>query len=82
MINSAVLDHSFGFEVSSSSTIEMNYMPFAGEAEGCSSKPSGGIIHETLGNLPDFTSAAKSLGKVCLKAFSNSGVPGLRKAVK
>jgi hypothetical protein len=39
------------------------------------------MIQETLGNLPDFTPAAKSLGKVCLKAFSNSGVPGLRNAV-
>src|SRR4029077_16576473 len=98
MMNSAVLDHTFGFEVSSRSTIETNHWPLVGEADGCSSKPSGGEIQgtlgdfpdfplggrsqETLGNLPDFTSAAKSLGKVCLKAFSNSGVPGLRKAVK
>ena len=80
MMNSAVLAHTFGFEVSSSSTIETNHWPLVGEADGCSSKPSGGMIHETLGNLPDLTSAAKSFGNVCLNAFSNSGVPGLRKA--
>ena len=82
MMNSAVLDQTFGFDVSSRSTIDTNHWPLVGEADGCSSNPSGGMIQETFGNLPDFTSAAKSLGNVCLKAFSNSGVPGLRNAVK
>ena len=82
MMNSAVLAHTFGFWVSWSSTIETNHCPFVGDADGCSSKPSGGMIHETLGNLPLLTSAAKSFGNVCLNDFSNSGVPGFRNAVK
>ena len=65
----AVLDHTFGLEVSASSTSEVNYMPLAGADDGCSSKPSGGMIHETLGSDPEFTSATKSFGNVGVNAF-------------
>src|SRR6202046_3073659 len=82
MTNRAVFDHTFGFWVSWSSTIETNHCPFVGDAEGCSSKPNGGMIQDTLGNLPLLTSTAKSFGNVCLNAFSNSGVPGCRNALK
>src|SRR5258708_11072024 len=82
MMSSAVFAHTCGFEVSSASTLETNHWPFVGDDDGCSSNPSGGMIQETLGKRPDFTSAAKSFGNVGRNAFLNSGVPGLRNAVK
>src|SRR5580698_7234831 len=42
----AVFDHTFGFAVSASRTSEVNHMPLAGAEDGCSSKPSGGMIHD------------------------------------
>ena len=57
-------------------------MPLAGAEEGCSSKPSGGMIHDTLGSDPDAMSATKSFGKVGSNAFWYSGESGLRNAVK
>ena len=82
MMNSAVLAHTFGLEVSSSSTIETYHCPFIGDADGCSSKPSGGIIQDTLGSVPALTSAAKSLGNVGVNAFLYSDEFGCRNAVK
>ncbi len=69
MRNSAVLDHSSVLAVSASSTSEVKYMPLAGAEEGCSSKPSGGMIHETLGSDPEAMSETKSLGNVGSNAF-------------
>ena len=80
--NNAVFDHTFGFAVSASSTSEVNHMPLAGADDGCSSKPSGGMIHDTLGSVPDLTSATKSFGNVGVNAFWYSGESGLRNAVK
>ena len=82
MMNSAVLDQTFGFEVSSRSTIETNHWPLRRRGRRVLVEAERRDDPGDLGKLPDFTSAAKSLGKVCLKAFSNSGVPGLRNAVK
>ncbi len=60
MRNSAVFDHTAGFASSAFSTSETKYWPWFGEADGWSSKPSGGMIHDTLGSAPLATSAAKS----------------------
>jgi len=67
--SSAVFDHSSVFAVRASSTSEVKYMPLAGADEGCSSKPSGGMIHDTLGNDPAAMSETKSLGNVGSNAF-------------
>jgi hypothetical protein len=56
--------------VSASRTSEVKYMPLAGAEEGCSSKPSGGMIHDTLGSDPEAISDTKVLGKVGPNAFS------------
>ena len=69
MMNSTVLAQTSGLEVSASSTSEVKYIPRAGEPDGCSSKPAGGISQLTLGSLSALTSEAKSLGKVGVKAF-------------
>src|ERR1700691_1797348 len=82
MRNSAVFDHNSVFAVSASSTSEVKYIPLAGAEEGCSSKPSGGIIHDTLGSEPDAMSETRSLGNVGSNAFWYSGDSGLRNAVK
>ena len=60
----------------------MKYMPLSDDDDGCSSKPSGGMIHDTLGSVPELMSATKSLGKVGRNAFWYSADAGLRKAVK
>ncbi len=67
--NKAVFDHSSGLEISAQRTMDVKYMPLSGEDDGCSSNPSGGMSHETLGSEPELISARKSLGKVKRNAF-------------
>ena len=53
MTNSAVFDHTFGLAVERvEHQRDEPHAPFVGGADGCSSNPSGGMIHDTLGNLP------------------------------
>lgn len=60
----------------------MKYIPFAGEEEGCSSNPSGGMIHDTLGSAPALTSLTKLFGNVGPNALAYSGDSGFLNAVK
>src|ERR1022692_3900655 len=69
MMNSTVFDQTSVLEVSVLSTWSMNHAPRSGGDGGCSSYPSGGMIHDTLGSCPERTSAAKSSGKVGTNAF-------------
>src|ERR1700733_3681642 len=78
MRKSAVFDHTLGFAVRASSTSEVNHIPLAGADEGCSSKPSGGMSHDTLGSDPDLTSPTKSFGNVGVNAFWSSDESGWR----
>src|SRR4051794_5667253 len=69
MTNSTVFDHTSRFRVSSLITACTNHIPWSGEALACSSKLSGGMIHDTAGSVPALTSLLNSAGKVGLNAF-------------
>ena len=47
----------------------MYHSPSAAGAGGCSSYPSGGMIHDTAGSLLCLTSWAKLFGPVLVKAI-------------
>ncbi len=80
----AVFDHTSGSLVSALSTPAVYHAPYPAGHAGCSVYASGPTIHDTLGNLPLCTSAARMskkpplwLTSVPVRAFSNSGLPGV-----
>ena len=76
MTNSTVRAHTFGLDTSVESTWWVNHSPAAGGDGGCSSKPSGGAIHDTAGSVSLATSRAKSVGKTEPNAFLCNVVAG------
>ena len=72
MRNRAVFAQTAWLASSAFRTSETKYWPWFGDADGWSSKPRGGMIHDTLGSAPLATSAAKVPGKVGVNALAYS----------